>query len=72
MVVLDESVTAAPKEYASASTEPLPETTEPTSASGKAAVQFYGDEAMKLLRDAVAKGFKDAARMKKDCALDVI
>jgi serine/threonine protein kinase/Flp pilus assembly protein TadD len=32
----------------------------------RAAVQFYGDEAMKLLRDAVAKGFKDAAHMKKD------
>jgi hypothetical protein len=38
----------------------------------QAAVQFYGDEAMKLLRDAVAKGFKDAARMKKDSAFDVI
>jgi hypothetical protein len=38
----------------------------------QAAVQFYGDEAMKLLRDAVAKGFKDAARMKTDWALDVI
>ncbi|HXG09866.1 MAG TPA: hypothetical protein VNK04_08770 [Gemmataceae bacterium] len=36
----------------------------------KAAVQFYGDEAMKLLRDAVAKGFKDAAHMKKDRDLD--
>jgi hypothetical protein len=35
-------------------------------------VQFYGDEAMKLLRDAVAKGFNDAARMKKDSAFDVI
>ena len=32
----------------------------------QAAVQFYGDEAMKLLRDAVAKGFKDAAQMKAD------
>jgi hypothetical protein len=38
----------------------------------QAAVQFYGDEAMKLLRDAVAKGFKDAARMKKDSTFDVI
>jgi tetratricopeptide (TPR) repeat protein/tRNA A-37 threonylcarbamoyl transferase component Bud32 len=36
----------------------------------KAAVQFYGDEAMKLLRDAVAKGFKDVARMQKDSDLD--
>jgi tetratricopeptide (TPR) repeat protein len=32
----------------------------------QAAVQFYGDEAMKLLRDAVAKGFKNAAQMKAD------
>jgi hypothetical protein len=32
----------------------------------KAAAQFYGDEAMKLLRDAVAKGFNDAALLKKD------
>jgi tetratricopeptide (TPR) repeat protein len=36
----------------------------------QAAVQFYGDEAMKLLRHAVAKGFQDAARMKKDSDLD--
>ena len=28
--------------------------------------QFYADEAMKMLRDAVAKGYKDVARMKKD------
>jgi tetratricopeptide (TPR) repeat protein len=32
----------------------------------KQAVQFYGDAAMKLLRDAVSKGFKDAPHMKKD------
>jgi tetratricopeptide (TPR) repeat protein len=32
----------------------------------QAAVQFYGDQAVALLRDAVAKGFRDAARMKKD------
>ena len=32
----------------------------------QAAVQFYGDEAMKLLRDAVAKGYKNAAQMKAD------
>ena len=32
----------------------------------QAAVQFYGDQAMKMLRDAVAKGFKDADHMKKD------
>jgi hypothetical protein len=36
----------------------------------KDAVQFYGDAAMKLLRDAVGKGFKDAAHMKKDTDLD--
>ena len=34
------------------------------------AVQFYGDAAMKLVRDAVSKGFKDAAHMKKDTDLD--
>jgi serine/threonine protein kinase/tetratricopeptide (TPR) repeat protein len=31
-----------------------------------AAMQFYGDHAMAMLRDALAKGFKDAARMKKN------
>jgi serine/threonine protein kinase len=36
----------------------------------KDAVQFYGDAAMKLLRDAVGKGFKDAAHMEKDTDLD--
>jgi tetratricopeptide (TPR) repeat protein len=36
----------------------------------KAAVQFYADEAMKLLRDAVARGWKDAAHMQKDSDLD--
>jgi hypothetical protein len=30
------------------------------------AVQFYGDAAMKLLRDAVSKGYKDVVHMKKD------
>ena len=35
----------------------------------KAVVQFYGDAAMKLLREAVAKGFKDAAHMKQDSDL---
>jgi hypothetical protein len=29
-------------------------------------VQLYGDEAMKLLRHAVAKGYKNAAQMKAD------
>lgn len=36
----------------------------------KQAVQFYGDAAMKLLRDAGSKGFKDVAYMKKDTNLD--
>ena len=36
----------------------------------QAAAQFYGDAAMKLLREAVSKGFKDVAHMKKDTALD--
>jgi tetratricopeptide (TPR) repeat protein len=34
------------------------------------ATQFYGDAAMKLLRDAVSKGFKNVAHMKKDTGLD--
>ncbi len=34
------------------------------------AAQFYGDEAMKLLRAAVSKGFKNVAHMKKDTDLD--
>ena len=36
----------------------------------KEAAQFYGDAAMKLLRDAVSKGYKDAPHMKKDTDLD--
>jgi len=36
----------------------------------KEAVRFYGDEAMQLLRDALAKGFKDAVRMKKNSDLE--
>jgi hypothetical protein len=32
-------------------------------------VQFYGDAAMKLLRDAVGNGYKDVAHMKKDTDL---
>jgi serine/threonine protein kinase len=36
----------------------------------KVATQFYGDAAMKLLRDAVSKGWNDAAHMKKDTDLD--
>jgi len=36
----------------------------------KEAVQFYGDVAMKFLRDAVSKGYKDVAHLKKDSDLD--
>jgi hypothetical protein len=35
----------------------------------KEAARFYGDAAMKLLRDAVGKGYKDVAEMKKHPAL---
>jgi tetratricopeptide (TPR) repeat protein len=34
------------------------------------AAQFYGEAAMKLLRDAASKGFKNVAHMKKDTDLD--
>jgi serine/threonine protein kinase/tetratricopeptide (TPR) repeat protein len=34
------------------------------------AAQFYSDAAMQMLRDAVSKGFKDMALMKKDTDLD--
>jgi tetratricopeptide (TPR) repeat protein len=36
----------------------------------KEAVQFYGDAAMKLLREAVSKGYKDVAHVKQDTGLD--
>ncbi len=36
----------------------------------KPAAQFYGDAATKMLRDAVSKGYKDLAHMKKDTDLD--
>jgi hypothetical protein len=32
--------------------------------------KFYGDEAMKMLKAAVAKGWKNAAHMRKDIDLD--
>jgi tetratricopeptide (TPR) repeat protein len=35
----------------------------------KEAAQFYADAAMKLLREAVSKGFRDVAHMKKDTDL---
>ena len=41
-------------------------------AKRQAAMQFYGDQAMAMLRDAVGKGYKDAAHMKKDADLDPI
>jgi serine/threonine protein kinase len=36
----------------------------------QAAARFYGDAAMRLLRDAVSKGFKDVRDMKKETDLD--
>jgi tetratricopeptide (TPR) repeat protein len=36
----------------------------------KEAAQSYGDAAMKLLREAVTKGFRDVAHMQKDTDLD--
>src|SRR5262249_36434875 len=39
-------------------------------AQRKEAAQFYGDAAMKLLRDAVSKGYKDLTHMTKDADLD--
>jgi tetratricopeptide (TPR) repeat protein len=36
----------------------------------KEAVQFYGDAAMKMLREGVSKGWKDVAPMKKEPDLD--
>src|SRR5262249_20398708 len=35
----------------------------------KEAVRFYGDAALKLLREAVSKGFKDVPHMKNDTDL---
>ena len=40
-----------------------------TKEARNAEAAFYGDEAMKLLRDAVAKGWKNADHMKKDTDL---
>jgi hypothetical protein len=39
-------------------------------AKRQAAVQFYGDETMKMLRDAVGKGFTYAGHGARDPALD--
>ena len=38
----------------------------------QAEMQFYADQAMAMLRDAVAKGYKDAAHLKTDKDLDPI
>jgi serine/threonine protein kinase len=38
----------------------------------KEAMQFYGDLAMKFLRDAVRKGYKDMPHLKKDTDLDAL
>ena len=38
----------------------------------KESAQFYTDAAMKLLRDAVSKGYKDVAHMKQDTDLDAL
>jgi tetratricopeptide (TPR) repeat protein len=38
----------------------------------KEAARFYGDAAMKLLHEAVSKGFKDVPKMKKDTDLDLL
>src|SRR5207249_3779480 len=48
---------------------PIVEKQEPA-ASARAAAQFYGDQAMKMLKEAIARGWKDAAHMKKDTDLD--
>ena len=39
-------------------------------AKRQAATKFYADQAMVMLRDAVGKGYKDAAHMKEDTDLD--
>jgi eukaryotic-like serine/threonine-protein kinase len=39
-------------------------------AKRQAEMQLYADQAMAMLRDAVVKGYKDAARMKKDKELE--
>ena len=41
-------------------------------AQRQAAVKLYGDGSMKMLRDAVAAGFKDAEHMKQDKDLDAL
>ncbi len=41
-------------------------------AKRRAEIQFYGDQAMAMLRDAIAKGYKDAAPLRTDKELDPI
>jgi serine/threonine protein kinase/tetratricopeptide (TPR) repeat protein len=38
----------------------------------RAALEFYGDQAVAMLRFAVSKGFRDVARLKKDKELDAV
>jgi tetratricopeptide (TPR) repeat protein len=38
----------------------------------KEAAQFYGDAAMRILREAVSKGYRDVPHMKKDTDLDTL
>jgi serine/threonine protein kinase/Flp pilus assembly protein TadD len=38
----------------------------------RADAQFYADEAMKMLRDAIAKGYQDTAHVKQDKDLDAL
>jgi hypothetical protein len=48
---------------------PIVEKQEPA-VQAKAAMQFYANEAMKMLKSAIAKGWKNAGHMKKDTDLD--
>jgi len=43
---------------------------EPGATRHEEAAQFYSNTAMKLLRDAVSKGYNEVAHMKKDTDLD--
>jgi tetratricopeptide (TPR) repeat protein len=65
----DPPVNAYEAALALASCIPVVEKLKPV-AQATTAVQFYGDEAMKLLKVAVAKGFKDAADVKQNKDLD--
>jgi hypothetical protein len=49
---------------------PIVEKQEPATDARAAAIQFYGDAAVKMLQVAVDKGWNNAAHMKKDSDLD--